>query len=211
MPGLVDMGKQFGNLPMDSLIGGPLQAAAKANAQMISANADFILKTGFQETPDPNDPKKTVKTANMVKFGYVQNILEQEPDSKDPKKKVSKITPKNVEIDVPLLAIIPMPSLKVDKVDINFTMSVNSSTEDTESSDSEAGFEGSASVGWGPFKATVKVHGKTSSHSSHTRKSDNSAKYDVAVSASDSGMPEGLARVLDMMNDAISPTPAATP
>jgi len=199
------MGKQFGNLPMDALIGGPLQAAAKANAQMISANADFILKTGFQETPDPNDNTKTIKTANMVKFGYKQNIVNKADDGS------VTIEPKDVEIDVPLLAIIPMPALKVDKVDINFTMSVNSSTEDTSGTDSEAGFEGSASVGWGPFKATVSVHGKTSSHSSNTRKSDNSAKYDVSVSASDSGMPEGLARVLDMMNDAISPTPAATP
>jgi len=201
------MGKQFGSLPMDSLIGGPLQAAAKANAQMISANADFILKTGFQE--DPNNPGQ--KVANMVKFSYVQNILQQEPDPTDPTKKTSKIVPTNVDISVPLLAIIPMPSLKVDKVDIAFTMSVSSSTEDTSGTDSEAGFEGSASVGWGPFKATVSVHGKTSSHSSNTRKSDNSAKYDVTVSASDSGMPEGLARVLDMMNDAISPTPAAIP
>lgn len=209
MAGLVDMGKQFGSLPMDSLIGAPLQAAAKANAQMISANADFILRTGFMQDPaNPTDPN--AKIANMVTFSYKQNIAEQVPDPADATKTITKLTPKDVTIDVPMLAILPLPSLKVDKVDIAFTMSVNSSTEDSEASDSEAGFEGSASVGWGPFKATVKVHGKTSSHSSHTRKSDNSAKYDVAVSASDGGMPEGLARVLDMMHDAITPSPSTT-
>jgi hypothetical protein len=84
-------------------------------------------------------------------------------------------------------------------------MQVNSSTEDTSESESEAGFEGSASYNAGLFKASVKVHGKTSSKSSHTRKSDNSAKYDVHVIARDSGIPEGLNRVLDIMHDAVTP------
>ena len=37
------------------------------------------------------------------------------------------------------------------------------------------------------------------------RTSDNSAKYHVAVHAEDRGMPEGLARVMDIMQSAIAP------
>ena len=75
--------------------------------------------------------------------------------------------------------------------------------------------EGEGKVGWGPFSLDVKVHGSVSSKSEHTRTSDNSAKYDVKVIARDDGMPEGLKRVLDMLNTAIAPTsvpaPAAAP
>jgi hypothetical protein len=62
----------------------------------------------------------------------------------------------------------------------------------------------------GIYRASVKVHGKTASKSSHTRKSDNSAKYDVTVQATDDGIPEGLARLLDMMHDAIEPQAATS-
>jgi hypothetical protein len=58
----------------------------------------------------------------------------------------------------------------------------------------------------------VTVHGSVANHSENSRSSDNSAKYDVKVVARDDGPPEGLMKVLDMLNDAIAPTPAgATP
>jgi hypothetical protein len=193
--GLVDMSKQFGSLPMESLIGGPLSAAAKANAQLVATNAQFIKDIGFKKD-DQGNPTE----ANMVDFQYEKQIVGED----------GTVTPTAVNVKVPMLAIVPVPALKVKEVSINFTMQVSSSTEDSSQTESEAGMEGSASVNMGIYKASVKVHGKTSAKSSHTRKSDNSAKYDVTVQATDDGIPEGLARVLDMMHDAISEQPAAT-
>jgi hypothetical protein len=193
--GLVDMSKQFGSLPMESLIGGPLSAAATANAQLAMTNAKFITDIGFKkdENGNPTD-------ANMVDFQFEKQIVGDD----------GSVTPTAVKVKVPMLAIVPLPALKVKDVSINFTMQVNSSTEDTSQTESEAGFEGSASVNMGIYRASVKVHGKTASKSSHTRKSDNSAKYDVTVQATDDGIPEGLARVLDMMHDAIEPQAATS-
>lgn len=195
--GLVDMSQQFGSLPMESLIGGPLQAAAKANGQLVATNAKFIKDIGFKKDAQGNPTE-----ANMVDFKFEKQVIGAD----------GTVTPQSVDVKVPMLAIVPLPALKIKDVEVNFTMSVNSSTEDTSSRDSEAGFEGEGGVNYGIFSVHVKVHGKTSSHSSSTRKSDNSAKYDVKVSATDDGIPEGLARVLDMMNDAIQPQAvAATP
>ena len=81
-------------------------------------------------------------------------------------------------------------------------MEVKSSVQEKESSKKEAGFE--ASVGWGPFKASM--HGSVSSHTEQTRKSDNSAKYHVKVSAKQAATPEGLNRILDLLRDTITPT-----
>ena len=72
-----------------------------------------------------------------------------------------------------------------------------------------------ASVGWGIFSLKVHVEGSVATHQENTRSTDQTAKYHVEVHAADKGMPEGLARVLDMMNTAIAPKsittkPAAT-
>lgn len=188
--GLVNMGQQFGNLPMEQLIGAPLNAAAKANAQMVMANADFILKTGFNQDADGNPT-----SARMANFAFEQPLKNED----------GTVTSQTVKVKAPMLSILPLPALKVKEAEVTFSMQVNSSTEDTSESSSEGGYEGQAKVGWGPFSMSVKVHGKTSSHSKHTRKSDNSAKYDVHVLATDEGISEGLSRILDMMHDAIAP------
>lgn len=51
----------------------------------------------------------------------------------------------------------------------------------------------------------VNVTGSVSAHQSNTRSSDNSAKYHVDVRATNHGVPEGLARVLDMMAANVAP------
>ena len=60
-----------------------------------------------------------------------------------------------------------------------------------------------ASVKIWPVK--INVTGSVSSHQSNTRSSDNSAKYHVDVRATNHGIPEGLARVLDMMAANVAP------
>lgn len=48
---LVSMAQQFSGLPMDALIGGPLNAAANANAKMAMTQTKFMLDTCFAEVP----------------------------------------------------------------------------------------------------------------------------------------------------------------
>ena len=46
-PALVSMAQQFTGLPMRSLIGGPLTAAAQANSMMAVTQTKFMLNTCF--------------------------------------------------------------------------------------------------------------------------------------------------------------------
>ena len=46
--GLVKMSDQFGGLPMDQLIGGPLKAACDSQVQLAKATADFIQNVGLE-------------------------------------------------------------------------------------------------------------------------------------------------------------------
>jgi len=77
-------------------------------------------------------------------------------------------------------------------------MEVSTQTASKSSTDTSA--TASASVGWGCWSA--KFEGKVSHHSENSRKSDTSAKYTVAVKGKQE-KPEGLMKVLDMLNNSI--------
>ena len=174
--------EQFAGLQMDQLIGGPLRAAADANAHMANSTADFINKIGF-------DNKGNVRN---VMFGYQKRTANEDGTSNLDELKVA----------VPILAIVPIPNLQVDEVNILFDMEVKQSQREEETMDMSASMDASLKI-W-PVK--VNVTGSVSSHQSNTRSSDNSAKYHVDVRATNHGIPEGLARVLDMMAANVAPT-----
>ena len=181
------LSNQFKSLPMESLIGGPLQAACNAQVQLAKAEANFIREIGLIE--DPVDSGEFV--TRTVDFKTERPVTM--PDGTIKSEKIS--------LEAPMLAIVPIPALLVDEVDVRFTMEVKNSMEETKKLDAEAKLE--AKAGWGPF--SVKVSGSISAHSSSTRKSDNSAKYDVHVHARQMEPPEGLMRILDHLITACEP------
>jgi len=214
MADLVQMSDQFQGLPMDSLIGGPLTAACDSQVRLAHATADFIKVIGFlPPSPPPSDDQNAngdpdaVGTPRTALFTFTRPVQLQETEGKGP---LAKIAEEKVELEVPLLAIVNIPNLSITSMDIIFDMEVKSSFETKSKEESEAGFKGSAKVGWGLFSAKVSVHGSVSSHKESTRKSDNSAKYHVEVHAEDRGMPEGLARVMDILQTSVAPK-AITP
>lgn len=173
--------EQFAGLQMDQLIGGPLRAAADANAHLANSTADFINNIGF-------DNKGNVRN---VMFGYQKRTANEDGTSNLDELKVA----------VPILAIVPIPNLQVDEVNILFDMEVKQSEREESSRDMSAKLDASVRI-W-PVK--VNVTGSVSAHQSNTRSSDNSAKYHVDVRATNHGIPEGLARVLDMMAANVAP------
>ena len=105
-----------------------------------------------------------------------------------------------VVLDVPLLSIINVPSLCVDSIDVEFNMEVSTQSSTKSSTDS---------CGFACWKASFE--GKVSHHSESNRSSDTSAKYTVSVKGKQE-KPEGLMKVLDMLNSSIGKgktTPAA--
>lgn len=187
------LGDDFKGLPMESLIGAPLTAACDANIRLAQATSDFIQTIGFGVGED-GKPNNEIRVAE---FGYTRQIADE----------TGALKPQKMKVEVPLLAVVQTPNLKVNNVDITFDMEVKTHSEDKSQSSKEGSLEASAKMGWGPFSAQVKVSGSVSTHKESTRSTDKSAKYHVEVKAEDTGMPEGLARVLDLMNQAVQPVP----
>jgi len=198
------MGDQFRGLPMGDLIGAPLTAACDAQVRLANATADFIKVVGFLPPPPPAsggvlDPN-AVGDVRTVKFSF------DRPSQSVPGEASTGTPPmERVELEVPLLAVVKVPNLSINKVDISFDMEVKNSEQSREATDASASVAAEAQVGWGPFSAKVSVSGSVSSHKENTRSTDQSAKYHVEVHAADDGMPEGLARVLDMIAQSVAP------
>lgn len=189
---LVKMGDQFSGLDMSSLIGGPLKAACDAQTMLASATANFIENVGMET--DKDSKKKTIRT---TKFSFTRTTVDEKSGA--PKTE-------EVEMNVPLLSIINIPALQVDNVDVKFDMEVKSAVSSESKSAKEGQIDAEAGLAVGPFHMDVKIKGSVSSQESNTRSSDNSAKYHVEVHAAQAKEPEGLARMMDVLATACTPT-----
>lgn len=197
---LEKMGDQFRGLPMGDLIGAPLMAACDAQVRLANATADFIQHVGF--TAADADGKTEVRTVSF-KFNRPAPGTTAGADGTQPTELV--------ELDVPLLSIVKIPALSITKVDVTFDMEVKNSEQYKETDDKQAALEAEGGGQIGPFSLKVKVSGSIAQHKEHTRSSDQTAKYHVEVHAVDDGMPEGLARVLDIMAQSVAPKKVAPP
>lgn len=198
-----EISDQFKGLPMEDLIGGPLKAAVEANVMLAQSTATFINTVGFNQVTN-DDKSVTAGSTRMVNFEFERPGIDVDKDGQQIR------TVESVKLKVPILAIVPIPNLQIDNVDISFDMEVKSSTASKTSSDKSGSLEASGKVGWGPFSAKVKISGSISTHKENTRSTDKSAKYHVEVHATNHGTPEGLARVLDIMATAAKPLAVAS-
>lgn len=219
---LENMAASFSGLPMGDLIGGPLNASCDAQVRLAMATVNFIKVVGFEPPPTPAqgasiDPwggKTRTATFRFKRPVQLEPAQPEVPEVKDANGAVTqakkdavpaKIGLEEVEIEVPVLAIVKVPSLSITQVDVTFDMEVKSSESSKESEDKSGSLEAQAKFGWGPVSGSVSIKGSVASHKENTRTSDNSAKYHVEVHAKDSGMPEGLARVLDILQQSVAP------
>ncbi len=104
-------GVPFDGLDMESLTGGPLKAACDAQAKLAETTAEFIRSAGLESSGSGD-----VKTAT---FTFRKKGADESDDLSD----------REVSLKVPFLAIVPIPSLAIEDIDVNFDMDVNSYSE----------------------------------------------------------------------------------
>lgn len=172
-------GAALSALPMDAMIGGPLLACIKAEAQAANLYADWVKSAGLDADGKPI----------MIDFTYSEDVLDG---------KGVIVTTNTRHFKIPLLAILQHPSIGIEKVSVDFEMTVQTSEEDHSSTSAEGGFE--AKLGWGPF--SVSVHGTVSHKSEQTRKTDTRSKYSFHVEVVHKGPTECMQRVMDAITDA---------
>jgi hypothetical protein len=170
-------GSVLNALPLDKMIGGPLQAMIKAQIQASKAYADFLLQICIKDGK-----------AVSVQFDYDETIVDEKGVYQGTIQKTMRI---------PLLAAISHPNICIEEGTIDFEMEISQSEESHSSTEAEATME--ASLGFGPFKVSMK--GRASHKSEQTRKSDTRAKYSIHTAIKRQDPPEALMRVIEFLTD----------
>jgi len=202
--GGTEIGKELQGLPLEYLIGAPLAASTKAQIELGKAMVEFINLLAYGKADlavGSADTAKAVKTLPMK--------LQRPVDNGDGTFGVSEIT-----VAPPLLGLVPIPSLLIETVDVDFSMQINTTSVEKDSSQQEAEVQADASAGFGPYSASVSVHGKVAAQRENTRSTDKTAKYDIRIHAAQQEQTEGMAKLMDLLASAVEPlhaTPAPNP
>ena len=179
--------EKFQGLPMEELIGAPLKAACNAQMDLASTAYDFMMKIGFEEKEKPR----------LLSFDLERPIQGTSSTSK-------------VKVNAPFLGLVPIPSLLIDDVQIDFQMEVTDVATEKSSTNAEASVKAEASYNSLLVKGKVEVGGRVTSARENTRSTNQTAKYQVHVSARQQPPTEGLSRLMDLLAASIEPIPQSS-
>lgn len=178
-----DVTQQLGAIPFGNLIGGPMIAAVEAQAKAAGTSYDFIRSVGFKDD------------GTLISVPLKFNRRTTNDDG--------EVETTTIDIEVPLLTLLPIPYLRIDTMTIDFTanLSDSSSAEDTSKDERNAsvGVEAGARYLFASAKLSASYSSKKESTS--TKNSRYSVEYNmnVNVQAVQDDMPAGMAKVLNLL------------
>jgi uncharacterized protein DUF2589 len=158
-------------LSLDQMIAAPVVSAARAAEALADASADFVRRVGVDE-------HGAVRT---VDFAFSRPV-EQPGPADEP-----AVVAQDVHVSLPLLALVSVPSLRIDAFETHFSLEIRSLTP----------------TGDGAPQVLVKP----AAQRENTRDTDKTAKYTVDLRAASAPPSEALARVLDLMAQSVTAIP----
>lgn len=205
----VNIGAELQSLPLEYMLSAPLQGAIRSQALAAQTTVDFIEKVGLEEDSSGN---LTVRT---VEFQYSKQVTNPADPAADPTLETNKLT-------VPMLAVVPIPYIRIQDLTVDFefrireTITTTAKREVSTSSSTTATVDTTTKLGGGFLSflggpsATIKANVTSqfnvsaSYKSTNTQTQDRSARISLQMKAVQDTMPEGLSRVLTILNDAIT-------
>jgi hypothetical protein len=188
MAGIAD---QFAGLPIEELIVSPIIGMAKGQAKLNEVTWKYISEVAFVTDKDGNT------TARSLDVEMNRVVTDGDTGEQTIQKLYNK---------VPMLPLVPLPSLAITSADIEFAMEVKTSEASKDTSSSENSYEASAGGKWWGMSFSAKVAGKVATNKENTRSTDNSAKYNVKVHAEQLPATEGMLKLSDYLTQMLEPS-----
>jgi hypothetical protein len=204
-----NIGAEIQALPLEYMLGAPLAATIKAQALAAKTTIEFIETVGLAPGATAADPL----VARTATFEFTQPV----PDPANP----GQVTNVQSILTVPLLSIVPTPYIRVSDLNVNFEFKIR----DVQTAESKASITGSTGFSstttgstkfggglagflGGPTgtleqKTTVKLDVSATYQSTNRQSTDRSATFKMTLNAVQDLLPEGLARVLEILADAV--------
>lgn len=194
----MSLGQELSSINFQSMIGGPLNAVIKAQAQSAQTSVDFIKSVGFNPADAKDDPGKPT----MVTFKYDKPV-----ETKDDKGNIT-VTPTPFSLTVPILTMLPIPFIRVEEVTIDFNAKINAVQESTTASSSELAASLAVKGGWGPVSAELKCSYSNKKSTSATDKTERTYSLVIHVKAVQDELPAGMEKLLGVLENNIKEVPA---
>ena len=172
---------KFKGLPMRELIAAPLIAAAEAQQELAATAWNFYKQIAFDDDG---------KTARVLEF-----------DIKRPIQQDGKMTTMSQSVKAPFIGLVPIPSLLIDRVDVDFQMEVTDTSNVKSTTNAEVEAKASAKH----WFINAEISGKVTTARENTRMTNQTAKYQIHVTASQQPQTEGLSKLMDIMASCIEP------
>ncbi|WP_299101915.1 DUF2589 domain-containing protein [uncultured Alistipes sp.] len=180
-----NVSSKFSGIPIAELIAAPLTAACDSQKRLAQSAFEFMTEIGYSDAGK--------QTPRLLSF-QLERPVEGATDTQ------------TLRVNAPFLGLVPLPSLLIDDVQVDFQMEVTTTETSKEASDSEVSTNVNSSFKFGCFaKGSVSVNGKVSSSRENTRSTNQTAKYQVHVSARQQPPTEGLSKLMDIMASCVEP------
>ncbi|MGH6893342.1 MAG: DUF2589 domain-containing protein [Dongiaceae bacterium] len=190
-------------IPFGYLIGSPMKAAIEAQALAAKTTIEFIEKVGFIP-PDKDQDMLFIDETKDADGGKVRNVTFEY------KKTDENGVSKDVSLTVPILAIVPIPYLRLDEMTIDFTAKLEDQIANNTSSTFklDSSVKGTYKSWWSPLSLEMRT--SMSYQNSRQTASRYTREYTmkIHVRAVQDDIPAGLERVLDLLEQTIKEKPA---
>ena len=184
--GTENVANKFVGIPIAELVAAPLVAVCDSQKKLAQSAYEFMTEIGYDAEG---------KT-RMLEFN-LQRPIE------------GSTTPQDIKVQAPFIGLVPLPNLLIDDVQVDFQMEVTATETSTQKSEEEAKMDANAKFKFGCFgSGSVNVSGKVSSSRENTRSTNQTAKYQVHVSARQQRQTEGLSKLMDIMASCVEPVPS---
>lgn len=178
----------FVGLPLETLIGTPFIAAAKAQQELTATYVETVWDLAYGKKTDKDDKK-----INTLDLTIERPIISQDG---------SNVNVKKFTVSAPILSLVPVPAFTMDEVVVDFDMEVKNSEISTEKS--SEGIE--STLGYKSFwGVSASIKGNVTADSEHKRETDTSATYKIHARAVQHPAASGMEKLTDLLTQAMEP------
>jgi hypothetical protein len=167
---------EFQSIPLDFIVAAPLTAVVNAQKLAAIATRDFV----------------TAFAAQSVSFSFKNATTDA----------TGKTATEDVNLNVPLLSMVPTPHMRFDSFSVHFLYEVTQTAKEESSKSAAATLSAGAGAVLSPW-VSASLQGSVSSKSASELTTNRSGTLEITLHASEAPMPEGLSRLLGILANSI--------
>jgi hypothetical protein len=202
-----DPGQELSSIDFESMIGGPLVAVVRAQAQAAQSTVAFIKQVGFKKGTGEKYDDQVVGDPIYVSFKYKRLISPEVPaEGVNPKKPAEY---DDVTLSVPILTMVPIPYIRVAETKIAFKAKIDAVEKAQVDTSLKVDSKLDASANWFFGSARLQVSAAYQRDTKEETQTTRSYSLDIDVRAVQDEMPGGLERLLAILEANIEAKPKA--